>query len=257
MGIGTDDPQQILHINNTSGNFSAEAVLRGSTSTGTPKAEVAFKRATSGDGAGLVLRTSNSSGTLSDSLTISSGGAATFANTVSCTQLTASVAVSVESVGTNTVAGGGYYRYLNTFNSYQILKQISSNTDEDTWAYRGSWNKIGTLNASTGVYTALSDINKKKDFEESTIGLSAIIGLKPTLYRMKDDESEGKKELGFIAQEVKEFIPQAYVENGDDDYQFVGLNYNAIVTTLTKAIQEQQTIIETLTARLDVLEKKA
>ena len=82
VGIGTDDPQQILHINNTSGNFSAEAVLRGSTSTGTPKAEVAFKRATSGDGAGLVLRTSNSSGTLSDSLTIASGGDVTFAGEI-------------------------------------------------------------------------------------------------------------------------------------------------------------------------------
>ena len=190
----------------------------------------------------------------SAALTISSGGAATFSGSVTCVQLNASVAISMEAAGTNSVAAGGYYRYLNTSNSYQILKQINTNTDEDTWAFRGSWNKIGTLNASTGVYTALSDINKKKDFEESTIGLSAIIGLKPTLYRMKDDESEGKKELGFIAQEVKDYIPQAYVENGDDDYQFVGLNYNAIVATLTKAIQEQQTIIEDLKSRIETLE---
>ena len=37
LGIGTTNPQQLLHINNTSGDFGAEAVLRGSTSTGTPK----------------------------------------------------------------------------------------------------------------------------------------------------------------------------------------------------------------------------
>ena len=101
----------------------------------------------------------------------------------------------------------------------------------------------GTANAaqiipSTGVYTPLSDINKKKDFELSKIGLDAILGLKPTLYRMKSDESEGNKELGFIAQEVKEFIPQAYVESGEDENKFIGLNYNAIVAALVKSVQE-------------------
>ena len=70
VGIGTTSPQQLLHISNSSGDFSAEAVIRGSTSTGTPKAEVAFKRASSGDGATLVLRSSNSSGTIADAVTI-------------------------------------------------------------------------------------------------------------------------------------------------------------------------------------------
>jgi uncharacterized protein YaiE (UPF0345 family) len=100
--------------------------------------------------------------------------------------------------------------------------------------------------ATTGVYTPVSDINKKKDFEDSTIGLNAILGLKPTLYRMIDDESEGEKELGFVAQEVKEFIPHAYVESGNEDAKFIGLNYNAIVAALVKAIQEQQEQIDSL-----------
>ena len=75
------------------------------------------------------------------------------------------------------------------------------------------------------------------------------MGLKPTLYRMKSDESEGNKELGFIAQEVKEFIPQAYVENGEDAAKFIGLNYNAIVAALVKGMQE-------LKAELDELKSK-
>ena len=114
----------------------------------------------------------------------------------------------------------------------------------------------GTANAasispSTGVYTPLSDINKKKDFEQSEIGLNAILGLKPTLYRMKSDESENEKELGFIAQEVKEFIPQAYVESGEDEDKFIGLNYNAIVAALVKGMQEQQAQIEELKALIN------
>ena len=96
----------------------------------------------------------------------------------------------------------------------------------------GSGN-TGQFARTTGIYTPTSDINKKKDFELSSIGLNAILGLKPTLYRMKSEENT-EKHLGFIAQEVKEFIPQAYVENDD----FIGLNFNPIVATLVKAIQE-------------------
>jgi hypothetical protein len=108
-----------------------------------------------------------------------------------------------------------------------------------------NFSAVGYFSSSTGAYVPLSDTNKKKDFEQSTIGLNAIMGLKPTLYRMKTDNTEGNKELGFIAQEVKEFIPQAYVESE----KFIGLNYNAIVAALVKSVQE-------LKAEIDILKNK-
>jgi hypothetical protein len=92
---------------------------------------------------------------------------------------------------------------------------------------------FGSFSMATGIYTPTSDINKKKDFEKSTLGLNAILSLKPTLYRMKS-ENNTDKHLGFIAQEVKEIIPQAFVQDKD----FIGLNFNPIVATLVKAIQE-------------------
>jgi len=101
---------------------------------------------------------------------------------------------------------------------------------------------VGYFAMSTGVYVPTSDVNKKKDFEESKIGLNEVLQLKPTLYRMKTDDTNGEKELGFIAQEVKGIIPSAYQQSGD----FIGLNFNAIVAALTKAIQEQQEQIEKL-----------
>ena len=153
--------------------------------------------------------------------------------------------IGVRGAGANGISDGPFYQLVNTTNSYQILSQINANTDYDLWAFRGSWTKIGTTSATTGVYTPLSDRNKKKDFEDSTIGLDAILNLKPTLYRMKTDETEGNKELGFIAQEVKDFIPQAYVESDE----FIGLNYNAIVAALVKSIQE-------LKAEIDILKNK-
>ena len=114
---------------------------------------------------------------------------------------------------------------------------------------------LANISSATGVYTPVSDINKKKDFEDSTIGLNAILNLKPTLFRMLDEEYTDKH-LGFIAQEVKEFIPQAYVESGDDENKFIGLNYQAITAGLVKAIQEQQTIINGLLQRIEFLENK-
>lgn len=135
-------------------------------------------------------------------------------------------------------------------------------TSGTIYLYNASSN-IASINASSGAYTALSDRNKKKDFEDSTLGLSAVLQLKPTLYRMLDADENSEKELGFIAQDVKDVIPQAYIEIQNDSTcasgessKFIGLNDRAIVATLTKAIQEQQTLIQSLTDRLTALENK-
>lgn len=101
---------------------------------------------------------------------------------------------------------------------------------------------IGTFNTSSGTYTAISDSAKKKDFELSTIGLNEVLKLKPTLYRMKDEDESVPKTLGFIAQEVKPIIPQAYVESDD----FIGLNDRPIIAALVKAIQELKAEIDEL-----------
>lgn len=70
------------------------------------------------------------------------------------------------------------------------------------------------------------------------------MGLKPTMYRMKSEYGT-QKHLGFIAQEVKDYIPQAYVESGN----FIGLSEMPIIAALTKAVQE-------LKAELDILKNK-
>jgi hypothetical protein len=112
--------------------------------------------------------------------------------------------------------------------------------------YDNNLNVLANINVSTGAYTAVSDKNKKKDFEPSILGLNEIVNLKPTFYRMINDSNNTEKHLGFIAQEVKDFIPQAYVESED----FIGLNYNSIIPVLVKAIQEQQQQIQELKNKL-------
>jgi len=115
-----------------------------------------------------------------------------------------------------------------------------------------SSSNILQINGSNGAYSALSDVNKKKDFEQSNLGLNEILQLKPTLYRFKTDDKFAKKELGFIAQEVREFLPQAYVESE----KFIGLNYQAITAASVKAIQELDYKFETQAEKIARLETR-
>jgi hypothetical protein len=139
----------------------------------------------------------------------------------------------------------GYFFEDRTNSTYWYGWYSTGNTN--VFFFNGnSGTNIASISPSTGVYTALSDVNKKKDFEESTIGLNAILNLKPTLYRMKTDDESVEKTLGFIAQEVKEFIPQAYVESGEGEDVFIGLQDRPIIAALVKGMQEQQAQIEEL-----------
>lgn len=70
--------------------------------------------------------------------------------------------------------------------------------------------------------------------------------LQPKLYRMKTESENTDKHLGFIAQEVKEVIPQAYVEQEKDDDKFIGLTEMPIIAALTKAIQELKAEVDSL-----------
>jgi len=125
-----------------------------------------------------------------------------------------------------------------------------------TYYFNFNGNDRATINGSTGAYTAVSDRNKKKDFEPSSLGLAATLALKPTLFRMVTDDDSAPLQLGFIAQDVEPIIPQAYVEQDGPDGKFIGLQDRPIIAVLVKAIQEQQAIITALTARVEALEAK-
>jgi hypothetical protein len=166
---------------------------------------------------------------------------------------------------TSSTAGNSGYNVLIGGVGSPMLK-FQSTTGPNAWdfysnngaafifAYNAS-DKV-SINQSTGAYTALSDVNKKKDFEPSTIGLAEVLQLQPKLFRMLDDADDSPKELGFIAQEVQSLIPQAYVEQEGGNGIFIGLQDRPIIAALVKALQEQQALITTLTDRITTLEAK-
>ena len=59
--------------------------------------------------------------------------------------------------------------------------------------------------SAAGAWQDASDIAIKKDIEDITYGITTIKNLKPRKYKMKaDDEAQ----IGFIAQEMEEQIPE-------------------------------------------------
>ena len=118
----------------------------------------------------------------------------------------------------------------------------------------------GTIatNGSTTSYNTTSDYRLKDNISPMVGALDKVVQLKPVTYTWKQNGSNGQ---GFIAHELQAVVPDCVVGekdavDKDGKPQYQGIDTSFLVATLTAAIQEQQTLIEALTARLTALEAK-
>jgi hypothetical protein len=131
---------------------------------------------------------------------------------------------------------------------------------------------VGTLDTS-GVLNI--DVNDTSDegLKENVIsiadGTTVIKALRPVAFDWKEITAKNEKgedtvkpartgQHGFLAQEVESVLPNAiqgtdWVE-GKHFAESKSMNSNAVLAHAVKAIQEQQTIIEDLKARIETLE---
>ena len=119
----------------------------------------------------------------------------------------------------------------------------------------GDINATGNVRANGMILT--SDLRLKSNIINITNGISIIKQLRPVAYDKKIaiDSNEYNHDYGFIAQELQSVLPDIVTEGLDTD-KILSVNYTAIIPILTKAIQEQQQIIEQLTERIQALELK-
>lgn len=107
------------------------------------------------------------------------------------------------------------------------------------------------VDSAGALYRSTSSLKYKTDVQAATHGLAEVMALRPVTYRGKND---GEKVFGgLIAEEVHEaglteFVQ--YAEDGTPD----ALAYGNMVSLAFKAIQEQQALINDLTARIAALE---
>tara|TARA_R110002020_G_scaffold463459_1_gene683538 strand:- start:603 stop:1934 length:1332 start_codon:yes stop_codon:yes gene_type:complete len=111
--------------------------------------------------------------------------------------------------------------------------------------------RITTTSSTT--YTTTSDYRRKENITPVVNGLERVQKLNPVSYTWIDDEAKIVEE-GFLAHEVQEAGWETGVGGEKDGEDVQSMDYGRITPLLVKAIQEQQTTIENLTARLNTLE---
>jgi hypothetical protein len=119
-----------------------------------------------------------------------------------------------------------------------------------------------TLKYTTGTGLVSFDTSArifKKDIVDLEYGLDVVLKMSPKKYKWKSNEYE---DLGFIADEMYDIIPEivALADNNINptelkDGEPMAINYDRLVPVLVKAIQEQQSQIETLKSKIEILEQ--
>ena len=109
----------------------------------------------------------------------------------------------------------------------------------------------GNLLNTNNSYGSLSDVNLKENIVDATPKLDGLMQVKVRNYNLKDDANK-IKQIGVIAQELETVFPGMIETDGDG---IKAVKYSVFVPMLIKAIQEQQSMITSLTARIAALEQ--
>ncbi len=111
---------------------------------------------------------------------------------------------------------------------------------------------------ATGIIGPCSDIRYKKNIETIEDPIEKISKLRGVAFDWKRDEFAERnfsddRQLGLIAQEVREVLPEV-VGQGDDGYYFV--DYSRLTPVLIEAVKKQQAEIVTQNTQIQSLQKQ-
>jgi hypothetical protein len=262
LGIGITNPSSVLVLNTASGENTTTYALAGSAK--------AYVGVAAGSGQIIDQSAANdfcvrsgsnilfSAGGQSEKVRIDSSGNLLVGITSGSNRLVVS--------GTNTVA-----TFTSSSTSTQIAIQAANSSGANSRIYMEcpgvNAGGLGYIRSTSRLYawsstedsgpylvangtswTTNSDARLKTNVQNLGYGLTSVLALLPKEYEYKIDE--GKKCFGFIAQDVVNVIPEL-VDVPEDSNEMMGIEYQAIIPVLVKAMQEQQAIIESLKARLD------
>jgi hypothetical protein len=144
-------------------------------------------------------------------------------------------------------SGGG-----NDTSSYHFIGNTSS---ADKIVIYGNGNIQNTNNS----YGALSDIKLKENITDATPKLADLMQVRIVNFNLKTEPEH--KQIGVIAQELEQVFPALIEETldrkdeeGAEATTTKSVKYSVFVPMLIKALQEQQALITSLTARITALE---
>jgi hypothetical protein len=140
-----------------------------------------------------------------------------------------------------------------TNNSYYFIRAAITGVQ-----YRFQVADSGNVTNINNSYGGISDIKLKENIVDATPKLAGLMQVKVRNYNLIGDAA---KQLGVVAQELETVFPSMIDEAPDRDAEGNDLGtttksvkYSVFVPMLIKAMQEQQSIIQSLTARITALE---
>ena len=134
--------------------------------------------------------------------------------------------------------GSGAFIYHNS--SSRFLSLGTNETEQVRLTTGGALHVVDDVVAFS---STPSDKKLKTNVKDIEYGLDTIMKLKPKQYDWKKDD---RHDIGFIAQEVEEVIPEIVKDNEWFDDKVKTLDYEKLTAVLIKAVQELKTEIEEL-----------
>lgn len=115
------------------------------------------------------------------------------------------------------------------------------------------FNSIGQAYNSTGTWGTISDARLKENIVDATPKLNDLMQLRVVNFNLKAEPE--LKQIGFIAQEVEQVFPGLVDESHptDEGDYFKSIKLTVLIPMLVKAIQEQQSQIESLKSEIETM----
>ena len=147
--------------------------------------------------------------------------------------------------GDSNISGMSVVKYANDSTTSQVLIRFLMNQGGT------GQGQINANGANTAAFGSYSDSRLKENIVDLPSQLDNIMALRPVEYDYIESMGGGHQ-IGFVAQEVQAIYPDLVAENEDGMLTLTDMNKND--ARLIKCIQEQQTLITALTARITALE---
>jgi len=237
VGIGETSPAAQLHVKNSGGNSVS---IVGQYGTGTRAEISAFAnqvelRAYNGTNDVMTFKTGST-----ERMRIDSGGNVS----VGTTSAVSNARLAVERIG-----GVGNEAAIGFTSSGTAKWKIGNNASDSFVVYTPS--NVGVyINSGATSWTATSDERLKNITGNIENALDAVQTLRAVKFTWIADD-ENKSQVGLIAQDVQAVLPEVITEDAEG---YLGIRYTETIPLLVAAIQEQQTTIEALEARITALE---
>lgn len=272
VGVGTSSPQAKLHVSggyaafqhNSSGAYPTYNTYFGAIGTNF-QGGASYLDFWNTVGSGFQWHIQTGASTQSSAMTLDSSGNLLVGTTSGSSKLTVN--------GTGTV---GYFTTSGNASSATVAIQAANGAGYDArlyfecpgsniggLTYQRANNRLYAYSQSefSGPYvgalgtswTTGSDIRLKTDIQDITYGLDSVMALSPKKYAYLNNAE--KQCFGLIAQDVIGIIPEI-VDAPQDSSAMMGIEYQALIPVLVKAIQELKAIIDTQATRITALEAK-